>query len=137
MANGYDAHARRAAAHQQLTLAHETFEAIGARSFVERARAGLRSSEPAGRRTTPDSERLLTSRELTIAELAAAGHLNRVIARCLFVSEKTVEYPSGRAFPSSTCSREPSSRSNSPTRQRTRRSVPQPSHVNRNRRSLA
>ena len=47
------------------------------------------ANQPA-RRTTPDDEHLLTSRELTIAQLAAARHLNRVIAQRLFISEKTV-----------------------------------------------
>jgi len=53
------------------------------------------ANQPA-RRTTPDNEHLLTSRELTIAQLAAARHLNRVIAQRLFISEKTVEYHLGK-----------------------------------------
>jgi len=60
------------------------------------ARTGLRSSEPARRCSTPDNEHLLTSRELTIAQLAAAGQLSRVIAQRLFISEKTVEYHLGK-----------------------------------------
>lgn len=63
---------QRAAAHQELTLAHETFEAIGARSFVERARGGLRSSEPAGPTHYP-GQRAPTDQQGTHHRAAGCG----------------------------------------------------------------
>jgi DNA-binding CsgD family transcriptional regulator len=89
---------QRGAAHHQLTLAHEMFDACGARSFAERAEAELRSTRPPGRRAPPASEHVLTGRELTVARMVATGHSNRAIAKHLFISEKTVEYHLGKVF---------------------------------------
>jgi DNA-binding CsgD family transcriptional regulator len=53
------------------------------------------ANQPA-RRTTPDNEHLLTSRELTIAQLAAAPGSLTGSSPELFISEKTVEYHLGK-----------------------------------------
>jgi DNA-binding NarL/FixJ family response regulator len=63
-----------------------TFEALGTRLWVDRARAEM------GRTTVArDRANVLTVSEQRVAELAASGMTNRDIAAALFVSAKTVE----------------------------------------------
>jgi DNA-binding CsgD family transcriptional regulator len=128
---------QRAAAQQELTLAHETFEAIGAgHSWSGPAVDCGAANQPA--RTTPDNEHLLTSRELTIAQLAAARQLNRVIAQRLFISEKTVEYHLGKGVHQAQGAVANPAHVQTPRRANGHAArSPQPSDVNRNRRSLA
>jgi DNA-binding CsgD family transcriptional regulator len=86
---------RRAA--ELLTAALGTFERLGARPYAERCRAELAGS---GLQPAPQVGRgaLLTSQELVVARLAAAGRTNREIAGDLVVSVKTVEYHLRNAF---------------------------------------
>jgi DNA-binding CsgD family transcriptional regulator len=75
-----------------LRSAHETFAALGAVPWVDRCATELAGSglRPGTRR---DRDRAsLTSQELVVARLAAAGRTNREIAGELVVSVKTVEY---------------------------------------------
>jgi DNA-binding CsgD family transcriptional regulator/tetratricopeptide (TPR) repeat protein len=89
---------QRRRAVELLGAAHRTFLALGAvpwadRCATESAGSGLR---PASRH---DRDRaVLTSQELVVARLAAAGRSNREIAGELVVSVKTVEYHLRNAF---------------------------------------
>jgi DNA-binding CsgD family transcriptional regulator len=79
-------------AREQLRLALDTFEAIGAGCFAERARAELLvAGGRAGRRDRP-SPTELTPREAQVAQMAAEGATNVEIAGRLFVSPNTVDY---------------------------------------------
>jgi ATP/maltotriose-dependent transcriptional regulator MalT len=86
---------RRAA--ELLTAALATFERLGAAPYAERCRVELAGS---GLQPAPRDGRgaLLTSQELVVARLAAAGRTNREVAADLVVSVKTVEYHLRNAF---------------------------------------
>jgi DNA-binding CsgD family transcriptional regulator len=86
---------RRAA--ELLSAALRTFEELGAAPYVHRCRVELAGSglQPAAR---DGRAALLTSQELVVARLAAAGRTNREIAADLVVSVKTVEYHLRNAF---------------------------------------
>ena len=78
-----------------------TGDAAGAAPFVDRAAAELRAAgvaTPAGTpRQGPASD--LTSQELQIAQLAAAGLTNREIADRIYVSHRTVAAHLYKMFP--------------------------------------
>jgi DNA-binding CsgD family transcriptional regulator len=63
----------------------------GATVLGKRARAELLASGARPRRAAVEGAAALTPSEHRVAELAAAGHTNRIIAQQLFVSQKTVE----------------------------------------------
>jgi DNA-binding CsgD family transcriptional regulator len=89
---------RRRRAVALLSAAHETFSALGAVPWADRCATELAGSglRPVTRR---DGDRAaLTSQELVVARLAAAGRTNREIAGELVVSVKTVEYHLRNAF---------------------------------------
>lgn len=69
-----------------LEKALNTFEALGAPLWVQRARAELARTNVGANRTVD-----LTPSEQRVAELAASGMTNRDIAAKLFISVKTVE----------------------------------------------
>jgi DNA-binding CsgD family transcriptional regulator len=73
-------------AREALEEAIQIFERLGARLWVERARAEL--ARIGGRRAVIGE---LTSAEQRVAQLAAAGRTNREIADTLFMSVRTVE----------------------------------------------
>ena len=82
-----------------LRAARDTFDALGADAWAERARrelraAGERSSQPA-----PRALDLLAPRELQIARLAAEGLSNREIGQQLYLSHRTVSNHLYRIFP--------------------------------------
>jgi DNA-binding CsgD family transcriptional regulator len=83
---------QRRRAVELLESAHRTFSALGARPWAERCGTELAGSglRPADRGTRDRA--VLTSQELVVARLAAAGRSNREIAGELVVSLKTVEY---------------------------------------------
>ena len=83
---------RKRAARDAFVTAAEAFEAIGAQGFAARARA---EAERTGTRAAATH---LTSSELRVAELAAAGATNREIAEALFISPKTVEANLARIY---------------------------------------
>ena len=74
-----------APAREALEEAIEIFERLGARSWIEKARAEL--DRIGGRRRAEG----LTAVEERVARLAAAGRTNREIAATLFMSVRTVE----------------------------------------------
>jgi DNA-binding CsgD family transcriptional regulator len=84
---------KKRAAREALQAALEQFESIGARLWADRARADL---ERTGLRHSEGDA--LTASERRIAELAAAGLTNRLIAETVFVSTKTVEANLARAY---------------------------------------
>jgi len=88
-------HRRRAA--ELLGAALTTFERLGALPYAERCRVELAGSglHP-GSRDRRGAH--LTSQELVVARLAAAGRTNQEIAAELVVSVKTVEYHLRNAF---------------------------------------
>jgi DNA-binding CsgD family transcriptional regulator len=70
----------------------------GALGLERRARAELAAIGVRPRTTERSGEDSLTPSERRVAELAAEGDTNRVIAQTLFVTEKTVETHLGRTF---------------------------------------
>ena len=81
-----------------LTSALDTFETLGAEPYAERCRAELAASGLHPTRRRDRDRAVLTSQELAVARLAAAGRTNRDIAGELVVSIKTVEYHLRNAF---------------------------------------
>jgi DNA-binding CsgD family transcriptional regulator/tetratricopeptide (TPR) repeat protein len=82
-----------------LRTAGEAFDALGAVSWGERARQGLRASGETPRRRTADTRDDLTPQELQIGQLAAEGLTNREIGERLFLSHRTVGSHLYRIFP--------------------------------------
>jgi len=89
---------QRRRAVELLEAASETFTTLGAEPWVARCATELSGSglHPASRRDRDAAA--LTSQELVVARLAAAGRTNREIAGELVVSVKTVEYHLRNAF---------------------------------------
>jgi DNA-binding CsgD family transcriptional regulator len=83
---------RRGAARTSLDEALRIFDRLGARLWSEKARADLARL---GLRSAPTA---LSATEARIAQLAAAGHLNKEIAQELFVTVKTVEANLSRVY---------------------------------------
>jgi DNA-binding CsgD family transcriptional regulator len=89
---------RRRDAQAQLSMARQTFEAVGARAFGRRAAEALRT---AGAKPAPalETETLdLTAQESMIAQLVREGLSNPEIAARLFISPRTVEYHLHKVF---------------------------------------
>ncbi|MDM7856410.1 LuxR C-terminal-related transcriptional regulator [Cellulomonas alba] len=93
-------HRQSVRARQLLRSAASTFEALGARAWVERAHRELTA---AGARQIaekkPDAWSLLSAQELQVARLAAQGLTNREIAARLFLSHRTVSSHLYRLYP--------------------------------------
>lgn len=85
---------RYANAREQLILAKEDFEALGAEAWARRAASDARAG-------TPSSSGLssLTAQERTIAELVAAGLSNKEVGAKLYLSPRTVGAHLYRIFP--------------------------------------
>ena len=77
---------RRSAAVDMLTSASETFDALGARRWKDRADRELRRAQPRAR-----TDNTLTGAEARVASLVAAGRTNREVAAQLYTSVSTVE----------------------------------------------
>ncbi|MFD9906508.1 ATP-binding protein [Streptomyces sp. NPDC059063] len=92
---------RRSDARPRLRAALELFEAVGAASWAERARAELRATGEtlAAADREPGLLDLLTPQELQVVRLAAEGLSNRDIAAQLFLSPRTVGYHLYKAYP--------------------------------------
>jgi len=83
---------RRRDGREQLRIAHDMFQAMGAGLFAQRARVELLATGEHVRTRDPSSSDELTSQEQQVAELAAAGESNADIAAQLFISPHTVAY---------------------------------------------
>ncbi|MFJ6577589.1 AAA family ATPase [Streptomyces sp. NPDC091368] len=81
-----------------LRIALDTAEQCDARPLAERVRAALRAAGARPRRAALSGPAALTPSELRVAELAAAGATNRVVAQQLFVTPKTVEVHLSRIY---------------------------------------
>jgi DNA-binding CsgD family transcriptional regulator len=85
---------RREQAAEQLREAWESFEAIGAAAFAERARTeqAVGTRERAGDTAVPSGVDDLTEREAQIARLVGGGATNAQVATRLFISPSTVDH---------------------------------------------
>ena len=90
--------ARRVDAREQLKLALEAFEEMGAEAWAERARAELRATGEKLRRRKAWEQDELTPQELQIALHVARGMTNREVGAALFLSHKTIEFHLGRIY---------------------------------------
>jgi DNA-binding CsgD family transcriptional regulator/tetratricopeptide (TPR) repeat protein len=82
-----------------LRAARDSFDAIGAIPWGERARQELRASGEASHRPSPQAWDQLSPQELQIAQLAADGFSNREIGQQLYLSHRTVSSYLYRVFP--------------------------------------
>ncbi|MET0525740.1 MAG: AAA family ATPase [Nocardioides sp.] len=89
---------RRRDAREQLAGARDTFEAMGATAFGDRARIELLATGARARRRVDDTRHDLTPQEWQIARLAAGGASNPEIAARLFISANTVDYHLRKVF---------------------------------------
>jgi DNA-binding CsgD family transcriptional regulator len=83
---------RRLDAREQLRLAIDSFDRLGAEAWAEAAQTELAATGETARRRTPDSINQLTPQEMQIATLLAGGRTTREAAAAVFLSPKTVEY---------------------------------------------
>jgi DNA-binding CsgD family transcriptional regulator len=89
---------RRADAREQLGIAHEMFERMGAHAFAERARRELLiTGVVLGRRQEAPREGL-TAQEAQVARLARDGLTNPEIGAQLYLSHHTVEWHLRKVF---------------------------------------
>jgi DNA-binding CsgD family transcriptional regulator len=83
---------RRRDAREQLRAACDSFTAMGAGPFAERAARELSATGATARRRVVESGNELTAQEQQIARLAREGLSNPQIAGQLFISPRTVEH---------------------------------------------
>jgi DNA-binding CsgD family transcriptional regulator len=89
---------RRVDAREQLRLAHEMFDAMGADGFADRARRELLATGEQVRKRREDTRDQLTPQEEHIARLARAGRTNPEIGTELYISARTVEWHLRKVF---------------------------------------
>ncbi|GAA3167101.1 hypothetical protein GCM10017688_13610 [Streptomyces ramulosus] len=77
----------------------ETFRRLGARPWIERARAESRAAGLDVTDTAPDALAVLSPQQQQIIRLAARGLTNREIGEKLFLSPRTVGSHLHRSFP--------------------------------------
>jgi DNA-binding CsgD family transcriptional regulator len=82
-----------------LRTAREVFDALGCLPWGERARQELRASGEHSRGRVPAARDQLSTQELQIAQMAAAGMTNREIGQQLYLSPRTVGSHLYRLFP--------------------------------------
>jgi DNA-binding CsgD family transcriptional regulator len=82
-----------------LRAARDTFDALGAAPWAQRARDELRASGERSRQPAPLALDLLAPQELQIARLVAEGLSNREIGQQLYLSHRTVSNHLYRIFP--------------------------------------
>lgn len=91
--------ARRAReAREPLAAALQTFEALGAEPWAEKARRELRATGARPRRPPSASSQPLTPQELQVALTVADGATNKEAAAALLISPKTVEYHLAKVY---------------------------------------
>jgi DNA-binding CsgD family transcriptional regulator len=88
----------RRAATSRLQTALDSFVALGARPFFERAERELNACGLRPRPRDPSAAIHLTPQELAVAQLVAEGRTNRQVSDVLMVSHKTVEYHLSHVF---------------------------------------
>jgi DNA-binding CsgD family transcriptional regulator len=89
---------RRVDAREQLRVAYEMLDRIGARAFAERARGELLATGETVRKRTVEAREVLTAQEAQVARLAAQGRTNPEIGAQLFISSRTAEYHLHKVF---------------------------------------
>jgi DNA-binding CsgD family transcriptional regulator len=89
---------QRVNAREQLRIAHQMLNRIGARAFAERARVELVATGETVRKRTVESRAVLTAQETSVARLAAEGRTNPEIGAQLFISARTAEYHLHKVF---------------------------------------
>lgn len=89
---------RRVDAREQLRIAYEMLDSMGAGAFAERARRELLATGETVRRRTVETRDLLTAQETQVARLAAEGRTNPEIGSQLFISPRTAEYHLHKVF---------------------------------------
>ncbi len=101
LAHGIWLRRQRRAADSRIPLraARDTFDALGAVPWGERARQELRASGETSRRRSHDLIDALSPQELQIARMAADGMSNKEIGRQLFLSHRTIGSHLYRIFP--------------------------------------
>jgi DNA-binding CsgD family transcriptional regulator len=82
-----------------LRAARQVFDALGCVPWAERARRELRASGEQSRERVPAARDRLSTQELQIAQMAAAGMTNREIGQQLYLSPRTVGSHLYRLFP--------------------------------------
>jgi len=82
-----------------LRSARDTFDALGADAWAQRARRELRAAGERSGQPAPRALDLLAPQELQIARLAAEGLSNREIGQQLYLSHRTVRNHLYRIFP--------------------------------------
>jgi DNA-binding CsgD family transcriptional regulator len=82
-----------------LRAAKDTFDALGADAWAERARRELRAAGERSGQPAPRALDLLAPQDLQIARLAAEGLSNREIGQQLYLSHRTVGNHLYRIFP--------------------------------------
>ena len=81
-----------------LRTALETFRALGAVPWAERAEAELRATGETARKREISAAEQLTPQERQIAGLVTEGLTNKEIAAQLFLSPRTVDYHLRKVF---------------------------------------
>lgn len=90
---------RIAEARPLLTGALDTFQRLGARPWIARAKAELRAAGIEANSVTPSAITELSPQQQQIVQLAARGLTNREIGERLFLSPRTVGSHLYRVFP--------------------------------------
>jgi DNA-binding CsgD family transcriptional regulator len=83
---------RRIEARDELRIAFEMFDTMGAEAFAGRSRVELLATGEHARRRNFETATDLTPQEAHVARLAADGHTNGEIAARMYISASTVEY---------------------------------------------
>jgi DNA-binding CsgD family transcriptional regulator len=89
---------RRVDAREQLRVAYDRFDRIGAEGFAERARRELLATGETAPRRTVEARDGLTPQEAQIARMASDRQTNPEIGAKLFISPRTVEYHLRKVF---------------------------------------
>jgi DNA-binding CsgD family transcriptional regulator len=92
-------HRRVSDSRAPLRAARDVFDALGCIPWGQRARQELRAAGEHSRERAPAARDHLSSQELQIAQLAAAGMTNREIGQQLYLSPRTIGSHLYRLFP--------------------------------------
>ena len=90
---------RAAESREPLRAARDSFDALGAVIWSERARQELRAAGETSRRREPGLLEQLSTQELQVAQMAADGLSNREIGQKLYLSHRTISSHLYRAYP--------------------------------------